>query len=149
MTDALLTPQQLQVWRTLRKVRDHVGAAVDRELTQAADLNASEYIALALLSEVPEGRMRQQTLAEKLGLHKSRLSHLLTRMGERGLVERQPLGNKGVTVVMTERGRDLQRQGETAYHRALQRHFIGLLRPEQLDAILEIADDLGVKPRAP
>ncbi|WP_424951923.1 MarR family winged helix-turn-helix transcriptional regulator [Deinococcus sp.] len=149
MTDAPLTPQQLQVWRTFRKLRDHVGGAVDRELTEAAALGASEYIALALLAEAEAGRMRQQTLAEKLGLHKSRLSHLLTRLEGRGLVQRQPLGNKGVTVVITAQGRELQRQGEAAYHRALRRHFIGLLRPDQLGALLEIADQLGVKPRSP
>lgn len=152
MDDTLLTPEQLQAWRTFRKMGEQVSAAVARDLTDAT-LTVAELGVLMRLEEAKQGKVkqsqvqqrqtRQGDLAEVMDWHKSRLSHLLSRMEERGLVERQRTDSKGVTVVITERGQSLKRQQQPIYERAVQRHFIQKLSPEQLETILELAKQLG------
>ena len=64
-------------------------------------LTATDYEILAVLSEHPAGRMPAQELCSLLQWEKSRLSHHLTRMVERGLVTREacPTDNRGTYVV--------------------------------------------------
>ncbi len=145
MDDSPPTPEQLQTWRALRKIVGHVGSHVARDLLAAVQLGVSEFIVLSFLEAAGRGGMRQVALAERMELHKSQLSHLLNKMQQRGLIERQPVGKKGVMVTMTEHGRGLRRQGQPVYNRAIRQNFIQKLSPEQLEAILEMAEQLGVK----
>jgi DNA-binding MarR family transcriptional regulator len=141
-----LTPEQTHLWRTFRKAWDRLGESVNRRLTEATGLSAPEYGVLSLLEELGGGTARQSALTLTAGWDKSRTSHLLRRMEGNGLVERYPVGGKGVTVTVTERGRTLARQGQPVHARAVREHFFNKLRPDQLAVLLEIAGQLEGEP---
>jgi DNA-binding MarR family transcriptional regulator len=105
-------------------------------------MSEADYEVLVHLSEAPEGRLRPYQLGRITQWEKSRLSHHLSRMGERGLVERQfcPTDNRGSFVAITESGRAAIAAAAPQHVEDVRRLFIDVLTPEQLDAIADIAD---------
>ena len=77
-----------------------------RELTQDAGLSEADYDVLSDLSETPQGRLRLRELADRMLWSRSRLSHHLTRMQQRGLVTREECADdgRGSMVVLTPPG---------------------------------------------
>ncbi len=70
-------------------------------------LSIADFSVLVQLSEHADGRMRVLELARGLRWEKSRLSHQLTRMQQRGLIERSNCNEdrRGAFVVLTDQGR--------------------------------------------
>lgn len=115
-------------------------AVLSRSLA-AEGLSYPDYLVLASLSDRADGRARPVELGRDLGWEKSRISHHLTRMEQRGLVERVdcPTDQRGWFVAMTAAGRAAIASAAPGHVAAVRRHFIDLLTPEQLEAIDEIA----------
>ena len=65
-----------------------LNAQLARDLAAHSELSYQDYVVLVALTAQPEGRMRLFELGHQLGWEKSRLSHQVTRMAERGLVEK-------------------------------------------------------------
>ena len=63
---------------------------LDSQLRRDADLTHFEYFVLAMLSEAPERTLRMTALAARTNATLPRLSHVVRRLEERGLVERFP-----------------------------------------------------------
>jgi DNA-binding MarR family transcriptional regulator len=97
---------------------------------------------LVQLSEAPGGRLRAFELGGLTQWEKSRLSHHITRMADRGLVRREscPTDNRGAFVVMTAAGRKAIEAAAPLHVEHVRRLFIDSLTPEQLDALAEISD---------
>jgi len=97
---------------------------------------------LAMLSENPERTMRMSSLAEVTNASLSRLSRLVRRLEERGMVRREPDPTDGrfTKAVLTEKGfRTLAdaAPGHVAHVRSL---VIDVLSPEQLRRLGRDAD---------
>ena len=88
------------------------------------------YGVLSRLADLGGGQLRQQDLADSMGWDKSHLSHHLTRMQQRGLVERQPSGD-AVTVRLTPAGRVVLDQAVPVHAAAVRRHLLSRLTAEQ------------------
>ncbi|WP_292991391.1 MarR family winged helix-turn-helix transcriptional regulator [Mycobacterium sp.] len=80
---------------------------INRQLQADSELSLSDYDVLVALSGPRDRGMRVSDLAAQIGWERSRLSHQLRRMDERGLTERRPSTEDGRTanVVLTPRGR--------------------------------------------
>lgn len=80
---------------------------MNRQLQADSGLSLSDYDVLVALSDVDDEGMRVSDLAAQIGWERSRLSHQLRRMEERGLTDRRPSTADGRTtnVVLTARGR--------------------------------------------
>jgi DNA-binding MarR family transcriptional regulator len=90
VTDATGTsPEEWAVWRAFLAAHAQLSREIDRRLRRDYDIGQGEYGALAAILDAPGRRLRIGELAELLGWEKSRASHLVTRMEERGLVARQ------------------------------------------------------------
>jgi DNA-binding MarR family transcriptional regulator len=84
-----LTADEQQAWRSFLRVQGLLPLALNRGLqASGSDLSLSDFGVLVMLSEAPGRRMRVLELARALQWEKSRLSHQLRRMAERGLVSR-------------------------------------------------------------
>jgi DNA-binding MarR family transcriptional regulator len=84
-----LTPDQMQTWRALHGITalpDVLGAQLRREV----NLSFLEYYVLGCLSEQPDHTLRMSRLAMLASSELSRLSHLMRRLEQRGLVRREP-----------------------------------------------------------
>lgn len=100
-----LSDEELELWHGWKHANDAVLNGVGRELQARADLSGADFGVLSRLVDLGAGELRQQALADSMGWDKSRLSHQLSRMEERGLLERCREGAKLVQVRITRRGR--------------------------------------------
>jgi DNA-binding MarR family transcriptional regulator len=106
MFTKLLSPRELRVWHAFQLMSEDVLVRVGRDISQATGLSGSEFGVLSRLAAIGNGEMGQQALARVMGWDKSRLSHQLTRMNERTLIERRYTDKYTVLVALTELGRE-------------------------------------------
>jgi DNA-binding MarR family transcriptional regulator len=77
-------------WVRLASVLELMPGVLDTRLRDDADLLHFEYFVLAMLSEAPERTLRMSALAAQTNATPPRLSHVVRRLEDRGLVERLP-----------------------------------------------------------
>lgn len=94
------------------------------------------------LGEAPDHQLRQQTLANTLCWSKSRLSHQLTRMQERGLVERIVEHAAEVRITLTKAGLQELQESDEAHAAAVRRHLLNPATKAELDALVRLVDRL-------
>ena len=81
-----LDEREERAWRALQFMTMRLDARLASELAAVSDLSYSDYTVLVALTDRPDGRMRLFELAATLGWEKSRVSHQIARMVDRGLV---------------------------------------------------------------
>jgi DNA-binding MarR family transcriptional regulator len=137
-----LTRREQRAWRGFVALQQRLTPRVARELHRETGLSGADYEVLVQLSEAPNERLRAFELSLQTQWEKSRLSHHITRMAERGLVKREscPTDNRGAFVVMTAAGRKAIEAAAPLHVEHVRRWFIDSLTPEQLDALAEISD---------
>lgn len=142
MTDVRwLADDELEAWRGLLLMQLQLTATLSRELAESSGLSFQDYLVLAALTDRPDDRMRAFELGRELGWEKSRLSHHVARMVERGLVRRQKCetDQRGAFVVATKRGRKAIEAAAPGHVAGVRRYFIDLLTPAQLKTLSTIA----------
>ena len=87
--DLWLTPDQLASWLSVARMFTRLPWAIDAQLQRDAGLNMFEYMTMAILSSSPEQTLRMSDLAERTSSSLSRLSHLVTRLENRGYLRRE------------------------------------------------------------
>lgn len=101
-----LDPEQQQQWRSLLTGSNALFAALNHDLETATGLSMNEYEVLVRLSESPERTLRMSVLADGLVHSRSRITHAVRRMEQRGLVSRCAAADdgRGVLCRMTDEG---------------------------------------------
>lgn len=102
-----LDPDEQGAWRAYLDLRDELALRVERYLQSASGLSSADYQVLVHLSESDGELARPGELCRNLRWQQSRLSHQLTRMERRGLVERRECreDGRGSIVALTPAGR--------------------------------------------
>src|ERR1700750_610111 len=97
----------MRAWRQFIAMQGQLRARLARQLQRESGLSEADYEVLVQLSEAPCGRQRVFELGQATQWVKSRLSHHLTRMVQRGLCAREscPTDSRGAFVVLTDAGR--------------------------------------------
>jgi DNA-binding MarR family transcriptional regulator len=137
-----LDEREERAWRALQFMQMRLEGHLARQLAADSGLSYPDYLVLVALTDRPEGRMRLFELGEVLGWEKSRASHHVGRMVERGLVKKQECSSdrRGFYVAVTARGRREIEAAAPGHVAAVRRLFVDPLTPEQLDAIGDIAE---------
>lgn len=106
-TGTEISEQEWGLWRGFVTMHRHLSRELDRQLQRDAGISQADFIVLGRLSEAPDRRLRTGELAELLAWEKSRVSHQVTRMEARGLVERTECDTdgRGTWVGVTAEGR--------------------------------------------
>src|SRR3954469_8392565 len=101
-----LDPEEQKAWRAWLYSSLLLQDRLDRELTHATGISHSYYEVLVALSEAPERRMRMSELADRCLSSRSRLSHAVSRLEERGWVAREVCvdDGRGLLAVLTDAG---------------------------------------------
>ena len=81
---------ELAGWVRLASVLGLLPGVLDAQLRRDAGLMHFEYFVLAMLSEAPKRTLRMSALAAQTNSTPARLSHVVTRLEDRGFVERFP-----------------------------------------------------------
>jgi DNA-binding MarR family transcriptional regulator len=134
---AWLSDDEQRVWRAWLRAHVLLHTAVGAQLDRDSGLSESDYAVLVHLSETPDGRLRGKALACALQWEKSRLSHHLSRMERRGLVERVecPTDGRGAFVVLTPEGRARIEAAAPLHVAEVRRVFVDALGPQHLAAL--------------
>jgi DNA-binding MarR family transcriptional regulator len=106
--DRWLTPEQLHAWKQLIAVVELLPGALETQLRRDSGLTHFEYFTIAMLSEAPDRTLRMTALAARTNATLARLSHVISRLEERGLVRREPCATdrRATNAVLTEAGWD-------------------------------------------
>jgi DNA-binding MarR family transcriptional regulator len=143
MSTKSLSPHELRVWHAFLFMGEDVLSRVGRDIAQATGLSGPEFGVLSRLSAIGKGEMRQQALAGVMAWDKSRLSHQLTRMEQRGLVERRYANGNAVLVVITKLGREKLEAARPVHAESVRRNLLSRLTPEQVATIVRVSNLLG------
>jgi len=142
-----LDPTEQVAWRGLLDIHAQLTAVLGRELLHESGLSIQDYAVLVSLSESPSERMRVLELARKLAWEKSRLSHHIARMVDRGLVRRERCrtDQRGAFVVLTAHGRRTIEAAAPGHVAAVRRWFVDLLTCDEIATLAVIAGKVAAK----
>ncbi len=138
MTDVRwLDEREERAWRALQFMQMRLEAELARQLANGSGLSYSDYLVLVALTDRTEARLRLFELGEVLGWEKSRLSHHVGRMADRGLVKKEKCDSdrRGAFVVLTKQGRKAIEAAAPGHVNIVRRLFIDKLTPAELDVI--------------
>lgn len=142
METRALTDIQTTAWAAFQRMRTRLTAQLNRELARETGLSEADFEILAALSAHPDEPVRALALRCGLDWEKSRLSHQLRRMEQRGLVTRGNCAedNRGAVVQITDAGRLLAEAARLVHEQAVHRYVCAVLTPEQLTALGDISN---------
>ena len=140
MTD-WLDDEQRTAWMRLIAMVELLPGVLDTQLRREADLTHYEYFMLAMLSEAPERTLRMTALAVRTNATLPRLSHVVRRLEERGLVERFPCPEDGRATNARLTASGWAKVVETApgHVATVRQNVIDALTPKQVKQLAEIA----------
>src|ERR671927_470893 len=117
---------------------------LDREVTRATGIPHAYYEILVQLSETPGRRMRMSELADRCLSSRSRLSHAVSRLEERGWVRRQVCAEdgRGQLAVLTDEGFAALEAAGPVHVESVRTHLFDQLSPAQIAALRDIGETL-------
>jgi DNA-binding MarR family transcriptional regulator len=134
-----LSEDEMRFWHALKGISQRIRNRILEDIGRETGLSDPDF---SVLIKLCRGPMRQNELAEAIDWHRSRLSHHLSRMEERGLVERQGEVGKGVTVAISEAGKALAMQARPVHARAVRKHLIERLTTAEREEFERLAAKL-------
>ncbi|GAA4513628.1 MarR family winged helix-turn-helix transcriptional regulator [Nonomuraea ferruginea] len=137
-----LDRRQLRAWIRLRAVLELLPGVLDAQLRRDSGLTEFEYYTLAMLSEAPGRTLRMTELAQQTNATLPRLSHVVTRLEDRGLLERVPCpeDRRAINARLTDQGWAKVRQAAPGHVATVRHHIVDVLTDEQLDQVTAISD---------
>ncbi|MGW0925758.1 MarR family winged helix-turn-helix transcriptional regulator [Streptomyces sp. NPDC002755] len=138
----LLSAAELRAWQNLMQMNNLLSALAGRSMQSEFGISGADCAVLIQLAGVSDEMIRVRELAENLGWEKSRLSHHLTRMVQRGLVTREPCvdDRRSAFVIPTQAGLDTITAATPRHSEDIRRLLIDRLSPSQLALLTEITD---------
>src|SRR5919112_4725616 len=129
-----LTDDERVAWVRLAAVLELLPGVLDTQLRRDAGLSHFEYFVLAMLSEAPGRTLRMTSLAQRTNATLPRLSHVVRRLEDRGLVERFPCPEDGraTNARLTAAGWKKIRATAPSHVQTVRQHVIDVLTPEQI-----------------
>jgi DNA-binding MarR family transcriptional regulator len=124
-----LNEQEQRMWREFQRMARNLDRAFERDLMVRAGLSSADFSVLVPLSEAPEHRLRARELGRILNWDRSRLSHQIRRMEQRGLLIRShcPTDARGTVIELTEDGWTTLQQAAPGHVEAVRVNFFDVL----------------------
>lgn len=140
MTVKPLSPRELRIWHAFLSMGEDVLARVGRDIHRVTGLSGPEFGVLSRLAAFGHGEMRQQQLARVMGWEKSRLSHQLSRMQKRKLLERRTGEERATLVGLTKTGREKLESALPVRAESVRRNLLSRLSTEQIETIIRLSN---------
>ena len=137
-----LTDDEIDTWLKFRAVVELYPGLLDAQLRRDAQLTHMEYQVLAMLSEVPDRTLRMTALAARTNGSLTRMSHVVTRLEQRGIVARSAcaLDGRATNVTLTDAGHDALVAAAPGHVTQVRESFLDALSPTQLGQLAAICD---------
>ncbi|MDX1888831.1 MarR family winged helix-turn-helix transcriptional regulator [Mycolicibacterium sp. 050158] len=133
---------EMAAWVRLASVLELLPGVLDAQLRRDANLMHFEYFALAMLSEAPKRTLRMSALALQTNSTLPRLSHVIKRLEDRGLVERLPCPEdaRATNARLTTAGWRKVREAAPGHVANVRYNVIDALTPEQIRQLADIGE---------
>ena len=128
------------MWRAWLDMNRRLLGELDHEL-QKDGLSGADYALLVPLSESSEHELRARDLGRTIDWDRSRLSHQIRRMEERGLIERRECDSdgRGTWVRITDSGLTALKAAAPRHVEMVRDYFIDQLTAEELETLTAVA----------
>jgi DNA-binding MarR family transcriptional regulator len=139
-----LDAEEQRAWRAWLYSTQLLNDRLDRELMRATGIPHTYYEILVQLSETPDRQMRMSELADRCLSSRSRLSHAVSRLEERGWVRRQECAEdgRGLLAVLTDEGFAALEAAAPIHVEGVRTHLFDQLSPEQVAAMRDLGETL-------
>jgi DNA-binding MarR family transcriptional regulator len=129
-----LNTDEQHTWRESIQAWQWLLAAVDVQLQRDSGMPLAYYEILVRLSEAPDRSLRMTQLAEASSSSKSRVSHAVARLEERGWVRRMdcPTDRRGQIAMLTDQGFDALAKAAPGHVEQVRRVLFDALSAEQI-----------------
>jgi DNA-binding MarR family transcriptional regulator len=137
-----LDAEEQRAWRAYMYSWMLLEDRLDRELTRETGISHAYYEILVQLSETEGRALRMSELADRCLSSRSRLSHAVSRLEERGWVRRQvcPEDGRGQLAVLTDAGFAALEAAAPVHVESVRSHLFDQLSPAQIAAMREIGE---------
>jgi DNA-binding MarR family transcriptional regulator len=144
MATRWLTDDEQRAWRAYLESTKVLFDALDRQLQRESDMPHTYFEILVRLSEAPDRTLRMSELAHLTLSSRSRLSHAVARLEERGWVQREdcPTDRRGQNAKLTDAGFTVLVTAAPGHVDTVRRLVVDALKPEQLKQLAEIAETI-------
>jgi DNA-binding MarR family transcriptional regulator len=136
-----LSTAEQRAWRTFLTACQVLFGAIDAQLQHEAGIPHGYYEILVRLSEAPGRALRMSQLAEASTSSKSRLSHAVARLEERGWIERAgcPEDGRGQVARLTDQGFGALAAAAPGHVAQVRRSLLDRLSAQQVEQLREIS----------
>ncbi len=140
-----LDEEQQRTWRAYLDATQVLQRGLEGQLQDEAGMPHGYYELLVRLSEAPERRLRMSALADAAVSSRSRLSHAVAQLEQRGWVRREacPQDRRGQLAVLTDEGFAALAAAAPGHVDAVRRLLIDRLTPAQLAQLRAISEAIS------
>jgi DNA-binding MarR family transcriptional regulator len=139
-----LDAEEQKAWRAWLYSTQLMQDRLDRELMHSTGISHAYYEILVALSETPGRMMRMSELADRCLSSRSRLSHAVSRLEERGWIRRQVCAEdgRGQLAVLTDDGFAALEAAAPVHVESVRTHLFDQLSPQQVEHMRDIGETL-------
>ena len=135
------TPEERELWRAFFVMRRQLDITLERRLQADAGISPADYEILMALCDDSTRRLRAGQIGDLIGGEKSRVSHQITRMEQRGLLKREECDAdaRGVWVVLTAEGERAVSNADDDRRDAIREYFFDVLSPDEKSVLQNVS----------
>ena len=139
-----LDDDEQRTWRAFLSATQLLMDRIDRQLQHESGVVHTYYEMLVRLSEAPERSLRMSELADSSLSSRSRVSHAVARMEERGWIRREPCATdgRGYVAVLTDEGMGALAAAAPAHVETVRSELFDQLDAAQLRSLREVSETL-------
>ena len=139
-----LNEEEQQTWRAFLGATRLVFEQLDRELQRDSAIPHGYYEILVRLSEAPDRSLRMSALADRSQSSRSRLSHAVARLEDKGWVKRDSCleDKRGQVARLTDEGFAALAAAAPSHVEGVRAHVFDPLTPTQVRQLREISSAL-------
>lgn len=136
-----LSTEERSAWLALTGLLVRLPGALDNQLERDDQLSFFEYMVLAMLAEQPDQTLRMSALAELTNGSLSRLSHVVRRLENQGLVRRETCqeDRRATNAILTEGGRERVEAAAPGHVKHARELVVDAVAPEDLATFGKVA----------
>jgi len=142
-----LNEREMRAWIGYRRMHLLLDLRLARDLMAQSGLSGPDYDVLSNLSEADGRRMRLSELAAHMRWSKSRLSHQISRMQERGLVTREECADdgRGCILTLTPKGLAAIHDAAPGHVASVREHMFDQMSDAEIDALAAFTHRIAEK----
>jgi DNA-binding MarR family transcriptional regulator len=139
-----LSAEEQEIWRAFVGTCHTFFASIDAQLQRDTGIPLAYYEILVRLSEAPDHTLRMSQLADAAASSKSRISHAVARLEERGWIRRRdcPTDRRGQLAELTDEGYAVLVAAAPGHVEHVRRILFDPLTPEQVRQLRAITGSI-------